>query len=107
MLYYMGSFGPSLLYMLSVTIFAALTLTASFTKLTVWINILICVIYGVVLQMGFLPEIDDLARGDALGWIGIASNLVFVSVLFMILIPRLYHGLQSQIDLNKTLHKEL
>ncbi len=107
MLYYLGSFGPGLVYLLAITFFVSLTYPRKQALWTAWINLGICLLYGLLIPYNIF-ESETLSLFDRqLNWFGISSNMIFLSFLFPFLVPRLYTGLQTHIESQNRLEKEL
>lgn len=97
LLFYLGSNGPGLLYLLTVTIFVLLSLDRFFGYLAFGLNTLICVYFGLAIHYGFASNaVLDQYRLDT--WIGVSSNLVFLSGTLAFLFPKLFEGLQTSFD---------
>lgn len=107
MLCYLGSFGPSLIYMLGATVLSAIILNKSVVWVTVVINIATIIIYAILLTAGVLDHTEYIFEHNVAAWIGVSSNLIFLSIIFAILIPRLLDGMQSTINENLALQDKL
>lgn len=106
LLYFLGSFGPGLLYLLAVTIFVILILPQKFAYWSVVINLLVCVAFGVAVYF----EIVDhrLVPVYSVGaWIAVSSNVILLSSVMAFLLPMLFNGLQKTIDEQKRLEEQL
>ena len=106
LLYYLGSFGPGLLYLLGMTIFVVLIFEEPYGMWSVYLNTFLCILFGFVIyyQWGsgviiYQYELDT--------WIAVASNLVLLSALSALLIPKLFNGLQETIEKQQNLQKRL
>lgn len=106
LLYYLGSNGPGLLYLLAITIFILLSLDKRFGYVAVALNTIICIGFCIAIYYGFAsPVLLNEYQFDS--WIGVSSNLIFLSAVSALLIPRLFNGLQSAIDKQNHLGEEL
>lgn len=106
LLFYLGSFGPGLIYLFAVTIFAVLILPGRYGFATAIINTVVCILFGVAIYSGFSP--DMMQAEHTLGtWIAVSSNLVFLSFMIAIMVPVLFAGLESTIEEQERLRSEL
>jgi signal transduction histidine kinase len=106
LLYFLGSFGPGLLYLLGVTIFTILILRQKFAFWSVGINLLICVAFGFAVHYKIVDH--TLVPFYSVGsWIAISSNVILLSSVMAVLLPKLFNGLQSTIDSQKRLEDQL
>ncbi|MBS1778259.1 MAG: PAS domain-containing protein [Bacteroidetes bacterium] len=92
--YYLGSYGPGMLYFLMGTLFAALIFSGNEAYWSVALNTLICALFGigiyyhsahVHLSMRYSPET----------WIAVSSNLVMLSLVIAVLTPRLFQKMEE------------
>lgn len=102
----LASFGPGLLYLLGVNIIVVLILDRFWAFVSVALNLLICILFALLIhfQVGESLLIHEYTLGT---WIGVSSNLVFLSLISVLLIPRLYNGLQNTIEQKADLEREL
>lgn len=106
LVYYLGLFGPGLLYFFSGSVFAILFLPKKKGILSSVVNAAICTIFAVFIYHGYLPWKAEISV--SLGtWIAVSSNLIFLSALMAVLIPKLFNGLQSTIEKKIELEQEL
>ncbi|MDZ7771846.1 MAG: sensor histidine kinase [Balneolaceae bacterium] len=94
LLYYLGSHGPGLLYQLTITIFVLLTLDRVYGYSALALNTLVCLILGVAIYFGFAGH-ALLQQYQLDSWIGVSSNLVFLSGTAVFLFPKLFEGLET------------
>lgn len=85
-LIFLGIFGPALIYMLAITIFAALIFTNSGALITVIINTIICISYGFIIHFKLI-QYPDLPIYSVSAWIAVSSNTVFLSLVIGLLGP--------------------
>jgi signal transduction histidine kinase len=106
LLYYLGSFGPGLIYLFAATIFVILILPKNYGYATAFVNLGLCSAFTLALYAGLwqLPLDIDNPLGS---WVAISSNAVFLSFLAAVMIPKLFSGLQSTIDEQNRLRDEL
>lgn len=102
----LASFGPGLLYLLGANIIVVLILDRFWAFVSVALNLLICILFALLIhyQVGESLLIHEYTLGT---WIGVSSNLIFLSLISVLLIPRLYNGLQSTIEQKAELEREL
>jgi len=91
LLYYLGSFGPGLLYLLAITMFVTLVYEFRYAAFSFILNTLICIVIGVLIyyDIGGSLIVAEYAVDQ---WIGVSVNLVFLSAVTVLLIPRLFKG---------------
>lgn len=106
MLHYLGSHGPGMLYLLAVTIFVVLSMEQLYGYIALILNTLTCIIFAVAIHFEFASTVIlDEYQLDS--WIGVSSNLVFLSGTAVFMIPHLFRGLQSAFDEQKFLKGKL
>ncbi len=106
LLYFLGSFGPGLLYLLIVTIFIILIFPQKYAFWSVGINFLICVLFGVAVHYNVIDH--TLVPLYSVGsWIAISSNVILLSSVMAVMLPMLFNGLQKTIDNQKRLELQL
>ncbi len=106
LLYFLGSFGPGLLYLLIVTIFIILIFPQKYAFWSVGINFLICVLFGVAVHYNVIDH--TLVPLYSVGsWIAISSNVILLSSVMAVMLPMLFNGLQKTIDKQKLLELQL
>ena len=106
LIYYLGTNGPGLLYLLGITIFIVLIFPANFGYLSVAINIFICILLQIAIRYELLYSVINPFSSFG-SWIAISANLVILSLIFSILLPKLFTGLQRTIDKQQNLEREL
>lgn len=106
LLYYLGSFGPGLLYLLTITIFVTLVFDIRYAAASVVINLLICLAFGMIIYfdwgmgtMNIQYELDS--------WIAVSANVIFICTVTVLLIPKLFNGLQRAFDNKNRIEEEL
>lgn len=106
LLLYLGSHGPGLLYLLTITIFIVLSLDKVYGYIALALNTLICVGIGFILHHGVGNfEIVNQYQLDA--WIAVSANLIFLSGVSILLLPILFNGLQSALIKENNLRSEV
>tara|TARA_R100001143_G_C3361257_1_gene136208 strand:+ start:23759 stop:25108 length:1350 start_codon:yes stop_codon:yes gene_type:complete len=106
LLYYLGSFGPGLLYLLSITIFATLIFDIRYAISSVVINLIICIVFALIIYFDWGTGPMNVQYGLN-SWIAVSSNVIFMCVVTVLLIPKLFNGLQKAFDNKNRIEKEL
>ncbi|SHN09908.1 His Kinase A (phospho-acceptor) domain-containing protein [Cyclobacterium lianum] len=107
LIYFLGNFGPGLLYLLSVSIFMLLVLPDKYAFLSFALNLASCVFFGWMIYQTDLQQNYFSSTVDLQSWIAISANLIFLSAMFSILIPKLFKGLRESLEEQKSLEKAL
>jgi len=100
LLYNLGLYGPGLVYLLAVCIFSILIFPSAYAFWPAFLNTFICIFFAIALKFHVItwPLYSHRSVGE---WLGVYSNLVFLSFLCAALIPKLFNGLQETIDNEK------
>ncbi|RFS15162.1 PAS domain S-box protein [Emticicia sp. C21] len=106
LIYYLGTSGPGLLYLLGVTIFIVLIFPAKFGYLSVVTNIIICILLYFAIRFQWLYSATS-PFSSVGSWIAVSANLILLSLIFSVLLPKLLNGLQNIIDRQQKLEQEL
>jgi signal transduction histidine kinase len=106
MLHYLGSNGPGLLYLFAITVFVLFSLGQWYGFLALGLNILICILFGLAIHYGFASHVL-MGEYQLDSWLGVSSNLIFLSGIAVFLIPKLFKGLQSAFEEQDHLRTEL
>ncbi len=103
---FMGHHGAGLTYLFGVTVFALLILPAKAGRITVYINVILCVLHGWFIYTGWVdyPLRDSF---QVISWFLIAGNSILLSIVAVIFMPMLFSGLQRTIREQKDLEKSL
>jgi signal transduction histidine kinase len=96
LLFYLGTYGPGLMYLLAISIMVVLILDFKYAIGTVILNTVVCILIGVMIHYRWMAD-TLFWEYSVQSWIAVSSNLVFLSLLCVILIPKLFNGLQSTI----------
>jgi PAS domain S-box-containing protein len=92
LIYYVGSLGAGLMYLLVTTIFCVLIFSTRSAYLSVGINTLICAVFGFIITSNWLQ--DSFVHQYTLGaWFVTSINLIVLSILIVLLLPLLFKGL--------------
>jgi PAS domain S-box-containing protein len=102
----LGSFGPGVLYLLAATVFSTLIFSAKLGYLSVALHFFTCSFFAVVIQMHLFPT-PLTAQYTLASWIAFSSNVIFLSLIFVVLISKIINGLESTILQELKLHTKL
>lgn len=106
LIYYLGTSGPGLLYLLGITIFIVLIFPEKFGYWSVVTNIIICGLLYFAIRFQWLYSANGPFSSFG-SWIAVSANLVLLSLIFSVLLPRLLNGLQTTIDGQQKLETKL
>jgi len=106
LLLYIGINGPGMLFLFAATVFAIMILPVSYAWWWSWINLSACLLFTLVLHFDLSPVavVNAIPEGQ---WLAVASNLVFLSFTFSLLLPRLINGLSGSIEKQRKMQLEL
>ncbi len=107
LLFYLGLFGPGLLYLLTGVLFTLLIYDDANPFWVAWANTVICILFAIAIFLHITPSSYGEIHGSVPQWIGVTSNLVFLSFLIAALIPGLFSGLQESLNNETALKEEL
>ncbi|MDN3690449.1 sensor histidine kinase [Cyclobacterium jeungdonense] len=107
LIYYLGNFGPGLLYLLAISIFMILVLPGKSRWVSLYLNLASCLVFGWVIQAGNPFQDQYTAAVDIKTWVAISTNLIFLNVVFIVLIPILFKGLHKSLEEQYLLQEEL
>ncbi len=102
----LGSFGPGLIYMLTASLIMVIIFRQKYAFASVYINTFICLMYGVVIYSGVI-DIHQSDQYNLMSWLAISFNVVFISAIFAILIPRMFGSMQQTIEHHRALKNEI
>jgi len=106
LLYYLGHFGPGMLFLQSCTVFAILFYRLRHALMYLVLNVVICI--AITLVVAYTDwDIPLRQYHDPLSWIAKCSNLLFISAVLMLLIHQLLRGLEHTIREQQRLREEL
>ncbi|MGM0460186.1 MAG: sensor histidine kinase [Bacteroidota bacterium] len=103
---YLGSYGPGLLFMVSLTVFSVLIAKRRYAMYTVIVNALICVFTGLAIYHNWWPD-TLLSEYSLHSWIAVSSNAVLLSLLTAVLVPLLFNGLKLTLAQQERLRLQL
>lgn len=92
----LGYIGPGIFYLFGITILAALTLRVKWAYVTILINTIIIAAFGLIIHFNlFNSALNKIYTTGA--WIAFSSNLIFLTIVLVALINKIFIGLQSTI----------
>lgn len=106
LLYSLGSYGPGLLYLLGITLFIVLIFEEKIALMSVYLNIVVCIIFGIMIYYKWGGGVIVLEY-DVISWFAVSSSLILLSAVAVLLIPRLFRGLESAFEKRNQLELEL
>lgn len=92
----LGSEGPGVLYLIIITIFSAMVFPRPIAYYLVGLNVLICVGFGFVIEYKLFNS-PLLVSYDLPLWVSYSGNLIFVTLISVMLISRVLKGLEQTI----------
>jgi len=92
--YYLGSYGPGMLYFLMGTLFSALIFSGNEAYWSVAFNTLICALFGVGVYYHWV-HLHLSMRYSLDTWVAVSSNLVMLSLVIAVLTPRLFQKVEE------------
>jgi two-component sensor histidine kinase len=102
----MGHHGAGLTYLFGVTVFSLLILPTYAGVLTIFINIMICLIQAYFIYAGMV-DYPLRENFQVASWLSISANSVLLSTVAVIFMPMLFSGLQETIETQNRLKKNL
>jgi signal transduction histidine kinase len=106
LLWYLGLFGPGLLYLVAITVFITLIFPAKAAYWSVAINTAVCILFGFIIYYSISNNAITQSYTPG-AWIAVSSNVVILSAVMAVLLPTLFNGLQRTIDRKQQLRNEL
>ncbi len=106
LIFYMGALGAGLTYLFGTTFFALLILPQKAGIWTVILNTLIVLIHGYFIHTG-VADYPLRDQFEVISWFAIAANPIMLSIVAVIFMPMLFHGLQKTIETHIDLEKQL
>lgn len=102
----MGLTGPGELYLLSSAVFSVLIYPPKNKFYWPVITLLVCLVSGMFIYSNIIPlEFEKSVELEP--WLAIISNLIFLSFLASLLLPKVFVGLENTIQKEKKLGDEL
>jgi signal transduction histidine kinase len=106
LIYYVGLYGPGLVYLEAACLFAILLFADKYSWWPPILNTLICILFSVAIRLGLLPW-PHIQESTVESWIVVCSNLVFLGFLFAALLPRLFKGMEATMAKEKLLLQQV
>ncbi|MDZ7808612.1 MAG: sensor histidine kinase [Gracilimonas sp.] len=106
LIFYMGHHGAGLTYLFGVTVFSLLILPTYAGVLTIFINILICLLHAYFIYSGMV-DYPLRENYQVASWLSISANSILLSTVAVIFMPMLFRGLQETIESQYRLKKNL
>lgn len=106
LIFYMGHHGAGLTYLFGVTVFSLLILPTYAGVLTIFINIIICLIQAYFISYG-LAEYPLRESFQVASWLSISASSILLSTVAVIFMPMLFRGLQETIESQNRLKRNL
>jgi len=102
----LGSDGPGVLYLIIITIFSAMIFPRPAAYWLVGLNVVICAGFGAVIQYRLFdsPLLDSY---DLPLWASYSGNLIFVSLISVMLVSKVLNGLEQTIQKEANLVSQL
>ena len=97
LIYYIGKFGPGMLFLLSITILVSVIYSANAAFYSALANTIICIVFGIMIYFKInFPMSSEYSTGS---WIAVSSNLIVLSFVCAGCLNILLQGLKkSAID---------
>jgi PAS domain S-box-containing protein len=92
----LGSFGPGILYLLATTVFSTLIFSSKLGYLSVGLHFLTCSIFAMAIH-GNLFATPLSQQYTTSAWLAFSSNVIFLSLVFVVLISKIIDGLENTI----------
>jgi len=102
----LGSEGPGVLYLIIITIFCAMIFPRPVAYWLVGLNVIICAAFGAVIQYKLFDS-PLLESYDLPLWASYSGNLIFVSLISVMLVSKVLNGLEQTIQKEARLMSKL
>ncbi|WP_460515046.1 sensor histidine kinase [Cyclobacterium sediminis] len=107
LIFFIGNYGPGLMYLLAVSILMILFLPNNQAYTSFYFNLATCIIFSLLIHFKLISNLPNLPHIDLVHWITVSSNLIFLSAMFSFLIPKLFSRLENSLKEQVSLQKEL
>jgi PAS domain S-box-containing protein len=102
----LGLFGPGVIYLYALTIFSVVMISTKMAYWTILLHFITCLCFGLIIACQ--PFNSPLFLHNTVGsWIAFSSNLIFLSIISVVLISKTINGLESTILSENQLAKSL
>jgi len=101
----LGYLGPGVCYLFFISVIAALIFPVRYAYLLTFINIILLAFFAFVISQRLFSSalIQEYTPGK---WIAFSANLIFASVVIVLLIDKIFQGLQSTIQTKSRLEDQ-
>lgn len=107
LIFFIGNYGPGLMYLLSVSILMILFLPNNQAYISFFFNLATCIIFSLLIHFDLISSLPNLPKLDLVHWITVSSNLIFLSAMFSFLIPKLFSRLENSLREQVKLQEQL
>lgn len=97
LIYYLGSVGPGLLYLLIITIFCILIFSNHIAYISVAVNAAICFAFGLIIYFKLVAS-PIIFQYSLEVWIAVSINMIVMCTVVAILLPLIFNGMQQSND---------
>lgn len=102
----LGNFGPGLIFLLASSVFMMIFFPTINSKLPFIFTLIFCILYGFLIHFRIL-EIHETMDASIIGWVAIATNVLFLSAIITYQIPFLFSKLEATITEQNKLQASL
>lgn len=103
----LGSYGPGVMYLMATTVFSTLILSARIGFGSVLLHLISCLFFALVIHFKLFSTPLIIQYGNPGSWLTFSSNLIFLSVLCVVMISKIINGLESTILKEVQLYNDL
>ena len=103
----LGSYGPGVMYLMATTVFSTLILSARHGYASVLLHLISCLFFGLVIHFELFDTPLIAQYGNFGSWLTFSSNLIFLSVLCVVMISKIINGLEATILKEVQLYNDL
>lgn len=103
----LGSYGPGVMYLMATTVFSTLILSARHGYASVLLHLISCLFFGFVIHFELFDTPLIAQYGNFGSWLTFSSNLIFLSVLCVVMISKIINGLEATILKEVQLYNDL
>jgi len=103
----LGSYGPGVMYLMATTVFSTLILSARHGYASVLLHLISCLFFALVIHFELFDTPLIAQYGNFGSWLTFSSNLIFLSVLCVVMISKIINGLEATILKEVQLYNDL
>lgn len=103
----LGSYGPGVMYLMATTVFSTLILSARHGYASVLLHLISCLFFALVIHFELFDTPLIAQYGNLGSWLTFSSNLIFLSVLCVVMISKIINGLEATILKEVQLYNDL